>query len=318
MSRGSASGPSAMSGVGWLACLGLLPALLHIPALCQVALSALPPATDRRIDFATEVAPLLEQRCQSCHGEALQSSGLRLDSREAALRGGYSGPVILPGNSQESKLIQMVAGLRKDLVMPMSGDRLAPGQVGMLRAWIDQGAEWPEPQAAENPAAIQPQAKTMHWAFIGPRRPALPDVENSGWVRNPIDRFVLAKLEAQGIQPSPQAERPTLIRRLSLDLIGLPPTPEEVDAFVNLIPYYVHPSRAPEGVGLVDFRWLARSRQAGGRGARHEMHWQPVVSVATGSPGQSPDGPRGVPAACPTRSRVVERPVDRAGGSRCR
>ena len=268
-----------MSGVGWLACLCLLPALLHMPAFCQVALSALPPAADRRIDFATDVAPLLEQRCQSCHGEALQSSGLRLDSREAALRGGYSGPVILPGNSQESELIQMVAGLREDLVMPLSGDRLTPGQVGMLRAWIDQGTEWPAPQAAENPASIQPQAKTMHWAFTRPRRPALPEVENSGWVRNPIDRFVLAKLEAQGIQPSPEAESPTLIRRLSLDLIGLPPTPEEVDAFVN--------DADPQAYeNLVDR--LLRSAHYGEKWARH---WLDLARYGD-SDGFETDAPR--------------------------
>ena len=163
--------------------------------------------------------------------------------------------------------------------MPLSGDRLTPGQVGMLRAWIDQGTEWPAPQAAENPASIQPQAKTMHWAFTRPRRPALPKVENSGWVRNPIDRFVLAKLEAQGIQPSPEAESPTLIRRLSLDLIGLPPTPEEVDAFVD--------DADPQAYeNLVDR--LLRSAHYGEKWARH---WLDLARYGD-SDGFETDAPR--------------------------
>ena len=247
MSRREFSEPIAFRGFGRLACSGLLHSLLLATAFGQTNASLLPPATDRRIDFAMDVAPLLQQRCQSCHGDALASSGLRLDSREAALRGGYSGVVIQPGNSRESKLIQLVAGLN-ELVMPMSGDRLTPDQIGVLRAWIDQGADWPETNAAaanakagaenlrhnsENPKSEPPQAHSSHWAFNPPHRPQLPDVANSDWVRNPIDRFVLARLEAEGIQPSPEAEKTTLIRRLSLDLIGLPPTPAEVEQFVS-------------------------------------------------------------------------------------
>ena len=203
---------------------------------------ALPPPAKSRVDFGRDVGPLFKERCESCHGPEKQMGGLRLDSREAALAGGYSGAVILSGNSAESKLIHMVAGVKKDkdkesLVMPLVGEKLTPEQVGLLRAWIDQGAEWPEQQAAPGPEAAQSERpQTTHWAFIPPQRVAVPQVRNRArnrtWIRNPIDAFVLAKLEAEGIEPSPEADRTTLIRRVSLDLIGLPPTPREVDEFL--------------------------------------------------------------------------------------
>jgi hypothetical protein len=188
----------------------------------------LPPAAARRIEFATEVAPLLQSRCLGCHGATLQMHGLRLDGRADALRGGESGPVILPGNSRDSKLIRMVAG-SSGKFMPPAGERLSAADVGILRAWIDQGAEWSEPGAA----GLSPvKAEPAHWAFRSLRRPAVPEVKTSGWVRNPVDSFVLARLEAEKLQPSPPASKAALIRRVSLDLIGLPPTPDEVAAFV--------------------------------------------------------------------------------------
>ena len=200
--------------------------------------SGLPPAAAVQVDFSRDIAPVFQANCVACHGPAQQMNGLRLDSPERALQGGYSGPVIKPGDSAASKLVLLVAGLpapghREGLVMPPAGERLSAGQVGLLRAWIDQGAHWAE---APKPAVAESQepepAKSSHWAFIPPRRPDLPDVQKSGWVRNPIDAFILRRLEAEGIQPSPEADRNTLVRRLSFDLIGLPPTPEEVAAFL--------------------------------------------------------------------------------------
>ena len=155
--------------------------------------------------------------------------GLRLDRREDALRGSDSGPVIVPGKSGESKLIQMVSGTIEGKIMPPAGQRLSPQEIAVLRGWIDQGAQW---SAAAAEKAQGTASESTHWAFRSIRRPAVPDVKNRSWARNPIDNFVLARLEAEGIEPSPEASRSTLIRRLSLDLTGLPPTSGETAAFV--------------------------------------------------------------------------------------
>ena len=191
----------------------------------------LPPPADREVDFARDVAPLLENRCFLRHGAQQQMKGLRLDRREDALRGGESGPVILPGNSAESRLIQLIAGTNPTQVMPPSGDGLTTEQVGVLRAWIDQGAKWPSAETSESLAREQ-QTESSHWSFRPIRRPPVPDIDGSTWLRNPIDDFILKRLEAEGIEPSPEADRATPIRRLSLDLIGLPPDHREVAAFL--------------------------------------------------------------------------------------
>ena len=193
---------------------------------------ALPPPADVTVEFERDVAPIFAQKCEACHGSSQQMSGLRLDSRAAVLTGGYSGAAIEPGKSGQSRLIHMLVGVPGRPVMPMGGDKLTAEQIGLLRAWIDQGAEWPEPKLAHRDAT-ESRLKHPHWAFNAPRRPALPKVKNEAWIENPIDAFVLAKLEAQGIEPSPEANRRTLARRVSLDLIGLPPTPQEIDRFLN-------------------------------------------------------------------------------------
>ena len=189
------------------------------------------------VDFARDVEPLLKERCYVCHGPQQQMNGLRLDRREDALRGSYSGVVIVPGNSGESKLIRLVAGGEKGIVMPLGGTRLADKEVELLRAWIDQGAPW---QTEGNRASKVPQAKaintpegTSHWSFLRPSKAALPKVANGSWIRNPIDTFVLARLEFEGIEPAAEAPQSLLIRRLSLDLTGLPPSPAEVAEFLT-------------------------------------------------------------------------------------
>jgi cytochrome c553 len=192
----------------------------------------LPPPANTKVDFAADIAPIFKTRCQSCHGADTKSGGLRLDDGKAALAGGYSGPVIKPGDSAGSKLIRLVAGLQKGMIMPLVGERLTSEQVGLLRAWIDQGATWPDGGAVAVSTPGAPAKKT-HWAFIPPQRPALPSVHDQAWVRNPIDSFVLSKLESEHIAPSAEADRVTLIRRLSLDVVGLAPSPDEVDQFVN-------------------------------------------------------------------------------------
>jgi hypothetical protein len=190
----------------------------------------LPPAVKVQVEFRSDIEPLLKEKCQSCHGTEQQLSGLRLDTRSATLSGGNSGIVIKPGNSRESRLIHLVAGLNKELRMPMTGDPLTAEQVGLLRAWIDQGVLWPEESSKLPPPMLT--SKSRHWAFVPPQRPKQPKVKNTAWVRNPIDSFVLARLEKEGVSPSAEADRETLIRRLSLDLVGLPPSPDQVAEFL--------------------------------------------------------------------------------------
>jgi hypothetical protein len=200
--------------------IGVLLALLCGPVFTR--------AEDRaRPDFERDVLPLFKSRCYNCHSAAKHKANLRLDLRAGTLRGGESGkPALVPGDSKKSELVRRVGSDKDDERMPPTGERLSAAQVKLLRDWIDAGAPWPDTLAGEDAAARR------HWAFRAPVRPALPGVKNETWVRNPIDRFILARLDKEGLTPSPEADRTTLIRRLSLDLIGLPPTSAEVDAFL--------------------------------------------------------------------------------------
>ncbi len=186
-----------------------------------------PIPASRQIDFASDVAPILA-RCQSCHGSGQQMGGLRLDSRVFALAGSNSGAILIPGRPAESRILQVVAGEGK-VVMPPVGRRLSAQEVAIVRAWIDQGAHWPDSYTFQ---ASAQKPTPAHWSFKALKRVEPPGVQNRTWERNPIDAYVLAKLEREGIQPSPEADRRTLLRRLSLDLIGLPPSPEELATFV--------------------------------------------------------------------------------------
>ncbi len=203
-----------------LVCFGLL-------ATPAARADDLPPPATRPVDFEKDVRPILAKSCVRCHGEKAAKGGLVLDQKDDALRGGDNGPAFVVGKSDASRLIRYVAGV-EDTVMPPenAGKPLAPEQVGILRAWIDQGAKWPEALSRRGGPS------SNHWAFKTPARPELPKVKDAAWVRNPIDAFVLAKLEKEGLKPSPEADRATLLRRLSLDLIGLPPTIAEQDAYL--------------------------------------------------------------------------------------
>jgi len=167
-----------------------------------------------------DVQPIFAQSCSGCHGAAEQMGGLRLDVKSAALAGGSSGKVILPGEAANSLIIKRLTGVGGMARMPMNSDPLPPDKIEIVRRWIDAGAVWPDTAAA------------THWAFIPPVRPAVPSPSRMDWVRNPIDAFVIARLDQESLRPSPEADRATLLRRLSLDLIGLPPTPAELDAFL--------------------------------------------------------------------------------------
>ncbi len=177
-------------------------------------------AAQQKVDFVRDIQPIFAASCAGCHGAKKQAAGLRLDSKKIALS-----KVILPGKAAESLLYQRVAGVTDQARMPMGGKPLPPEQIALIKAWIDAGAEWPEA------SSIDGEVK-KHWAFVAPIRPTLPHVSQAAWVKNPIDAFVLARLEKEGLAPAPEADKVTLLRRLSLDLIGLPPTPEEVDVFL--------------------------------------------------------------------------------------
>jgi mono/diheme cytochrome c family protein len=191
--------------------------------------SKLPAAATRPVDFEKDIQPIFADRCYSCHGPRKQESALRLDLKSRALKGGdtFGEQAIVPGKSSESVLIHAVAHANPDLKMPKKGDQLSAEQVGLLRAWIDQGANWPEKAGAastKNPAD--------HWAFKSPVRPKVPAVTDKSWIRTPVDAFILARLSSENLKPSPEADKITLVRRLHLDLTGLPPTIAEVDAFL--------------------------------------------------------------------------------------
>jgi mono/diheme cytochrome c family protein len=194
---------------------------------CGAAAAAeLPSAASGTVEFVRDVQPILAQNCYDCHGAHKHESQLRWDNKEIAMQGGEHGPDIIAGRSAESRVIQLVSGAVPDLVMPPKGDRLTAQQIGILRAWIDEGVPWPESASVK---AIDPR---KHWAFKAPTRPPLPSVKNKHWPRNAIDNFVLAKLEAEKLRPSPEADRATLLRRISLDLTGLPPTIQELGDFL--------------------------------------------------------------------------------------
>ncbi len=153
------------------------------------------------VDFAREVAPLLQGRCLGCHSADKHKGGLRLDSRAGLLKGGNSGPVLTPGKSAGSRLIHLVAGTAEDKqIMPPRGPRLTAAEVGILRAWVDDGALWPDGLVLRARSAGK---RETHWAFRPIGRPAPPAVHLAEPVRNPVDGFVLQRLEREGIAPSP-------------------------------------------------------------------------------------------------------------------
>jgi hypothetical protein len=239
----------------WTGAWWLLP-----PAVAQA------PARDERTVraeafFESKIRPVLVESCWKCHGEKKIRGGLRLDSRAALLEGGDSGPAIVPGDPERSLLIQAVRRRHKTLEMPPDR-RLAEAAVEDLSRWIKEGAAWPRAVVA---GAGSPRPRP--WSFAPPGR-SEPPADSSGWSRNPIDRFLLARQRERGLAPAAHADRRTLIRRVTFNLIGLPPTPEEVEAFLA--------DRSPDAWARVIDRLLA-SPQYGERWARH---WLDVARYA--------------------------------------
>src|SRR2546425_180120 len=173
-----------------------------------------------QVDFSRDVLPILSDNCYQCHGpdEKARKAKLRFDTKEGAFRVQDGKTVIVPGKSADSELVTRVTSTDPEEVMPppKSNRKLTASQIGLLRRWVDEGAKW-----------------GVHWAFVPPARSRLPKTKLKGWARNGIDYFILARLEKEGLKPAAEARRETLIRRVTLDLTGLPPTPAEVDAFVR-------------------------------------------------------------------------------------
>src|SRR3954466_429528 len=193
-----------------LAILTCLWTLSAYAADAVVNFSKLPPAAEQRIDFIKDVQPLFAKNCYGCHGAEKQKSNYRLDARPHAFKGGDIGEPIVAGDSAHSPLIHYVSGAHSEIVMPPKGDLLTREQVGVLRAWIDQGAVWPA-----DADRIKVADRNDWWSFRPIRQPVVP-----AGAANPIDAFILAKLREKHLAPSPPADRRALIRRVYFDLIG--------------------------------------------------------------------------------------------------
>ena len=183
------------------------------------------------VDFARDIQPILQTHCYECHGPKKTKAGLRLDRRATAMKGGETGPAIVPGKSDQSLIVRRLLGLDDEDRMPKDEDPLPDAQIALIRTWIDQGAVWRDASGTATADQAQ-QEEPAHWAYRSAERPPLPEIRNSAWVRTPIDRFVLARLEKEGLAPSAEAPLEILVRRASLDLIGLPPSLQEVDEVI--------------------------------------------------------------------------------------
>ncbi len=226
--------------------------------------------------FEKRIRPVLSAKCYACHSGATKLGGLHLTSRAALVAGGKSGPAITPGNSETSLLIRAITQSDPKLKMPMAGEKLTEQEIADFSSWVQSGAPWPEteakPDGAKNGFHITPEQKAF-WSLQPIVKPSLPPVKDAAWAKTAIDRFILAKLEQNGLNPVKQAGKRVLIRRASFDLIGLPPTPEEVDAFVS--------DNSPNAFAKVVDRLLASPHY----GERWGRHWLDVARYADG------DGP---------------------------
>ena len=257
-------------------------ALLLSFALVPAA-RAQPAGDDADTFFESQIRPVLVTRCFKCHGGEKTSSGLRVDSREALTAGGERGAAIVPGDLEQSLLVQAIRH-GDELKMPPAEALPAP-EAAALEAWVKAGAHWPAQAAGANRAFVAER----HWAFEPVRTVEVPD-DPSGWAVSPIDRFILEKLHANKLRPQPLADRESLLRRVTFDLVGLPPTPAEIDDFLA--------DRAPEAFEKVVERLLASPAY----GERWGRHWMDVVRYAD-TAGDNADYP--VPEARRYRDYII-------------
>ena len=229
-----------------------------------VSLLATSNATVRADDdefFETKIRPVLVEACLHCHGPLKQSGGLRIDSRETLISGGESGPAIVPGKPEESLLIRAIQRQNDVSAMPPEKEKaLLPDQVADFATWIRAGAVWPA-----NTAKFK---STKHWAFEPLQSVAPPSIFDSAWVTSDVDAFIRARQEALGLNPAPAADKRALLRRITFDLTGLPPTPEELREYLD--------DNAPDAYSKVVDRLLASPRY----GERWGRHWLDVVRYA--------------------------------------
>jgi hypothetical protein len=242
----------------------LAPGLLLGLTLPLASLRAASPEEDEI--FEKQVRPLLLERCQECHGETKPKGGLRLTSRANVLKGGDSGPAAVEGKPDDSLLIQAIRYADTPRMPPKQ--KLKDSEIAVLAKWVQMGLPWPEAGASTTTGAAKFQIteeQRRFWSFQPVRQVAPPQVKDTAWPRADFDHFILAALEAKGLRPAPAADRRTLIRRAAFDLTGLPPTPEEVEAFVN--------DTAPDAFAKVVDRLLASPQY----GVRWGRHWLDLV-----------------------------------------
>ncbi len=209
----------------------LLVWVVSLPVLGGIAARSFQrPRSQAKVNFLRDIQPILAASCYKCHGGDKASGQLKLDVKALAMKGGISGAVIAPGSNKDSRIVHRILGEGGEQRMPLGGAPLTQKQIDLIRRWIDEGAAWPEtPQSASSQSE---SAIPQHWAFVAPVKPASPAVRNQAWARTPIDNFILSRIEKNGLAPSPEAEKTTLLRRLSLDLTGLPPSLQEMDEFL--------------------------------------------------------------------------------------
>lgn len=245
--------------------LSFLAILLSISLAPTVSRAAEPAPTAAQLRFfESRIRPVLVDQCLRCHGAQKQKAGLRLDGREHILRGSSGGPVVVSGKPEQSSFIKAITHTDPDLKMPPD-KKLSDAQIADLTQWVKMGLPYPATAAAK----VDDRDKARRaWAFQAPIDPAVPTVKATGWPQGSIDRFILAGLEAKGLRPAPRADKRTLLRRVTYDLIGLPPTPEEITAFLA--------DDSPEAFARVVDRLLASPHY----GERWGRHWLDVARYA--------------------------------------
>lgn len=250
----------------------------------------LPPAHGGPVEFVKDIQPLFRKHCYECHAADQEDGGVNLGMRQRAMQGGDNGPILVAGDSVNSRLVHLVAAVEKEQVMPPESPGLSREEVGLLRAWIDQGAVWPEGTDVADPREVQAQT---HWAFTRLHSVSEPAVKHADWPQTAIDQFILSRLEAVNLAPQPKADPRQLIRRVTMDLVGLPPTPSEVDDFCAASAVDADKAVA----GLVD-----RLLDSPHYGERWGRHWLDLARYAD-SDGQETDRDR--PTAYRYRDFVI-------------
>jgi hypothetical protein len=215
--------------------------------------------------FENKIRPIFADNCYKCHSQQAEKlkGGLLLDTRDGLLTGGETGPAIVPGDPEKSRLIKAVRYIDPDLQMPPKGKKLSDAQIADLTAWVRMGA--PDPRVATVAQKTWTDSSKKHWAWQPVKKPVVPEVQNKDWCQTPIDNFILAKLEEKNLKPNPLTDKRALIRRATFDLLGLPPTPEEIQDFLN--------DKSPDAFAKVVDRLLASPHY----GERWGRHWLDVA-----------------------------------------